>query len=578
MFQKLFRPLIALLLAVLIAASPTTLQTAVAQTTQAKPRGINTSKRVERRTVHIKFTKDSEVSLSNGIFVSAQGVDLGALETALTGSQKISVEGRGNKATTREADPVGYALRNHFKVRFGRDVDVAAIATKLQALPFVEDAYVQQLPAPMPSPDFRTLQSFLKPAPTGVDKTFAASYPGSLGSGVKIVDIEYDWNHNHEDLIRARTARVPNGTPADPFAGSAPSANHGTAVLGELIATNDTSGVAGIANGASIELINAYNLERGWDVAGALRLAGTRTKAGDVILLEQQADGPSTADGDYVPIEWHPDVYDAVVALTKTGRIVVEAGGNGNQNLSDSSLFGASFPAGKPDSGALIVGAGAHCAGTQMRSRMYFSNYGNRIDVQGPGECVVTTGYGDMYGTTANNFYTQRFAGTSSASPVVAASAAVFSASYQKINGRAPTPLELRMLMVATGTPQNVAAGTLPGKIGAYPNLAKLLPSADTKAPSAPTNFKVAISAGKPLLTWTAATDNAKVSSYQIYRDGVLYKTVTGTSFHDTAAVSGRIYAYKVRALDAKPNYSAFTIQIKIAMPVSATSVTYLSR
>jgi chitodextrinase len=36
-------------------------------------------------------------------------------------------------------------------------------------------------------------------------------------------------------------------------------------------------------------------------------------------------------------------------------------------------------------------------------------------------------------------------------------------------------------------------------------------------------------------LSWTASTDNVGVTGYDIYKDGVLYATVTGT----TATVSG---------------------------------------
>lgn len=572
MLHKAFRTLFAVVLAVVIAASPMALGHSEAQVSPAETKGINSSRRVEKRVVHIKFTKDSEISLMDGTFVSAVGTDTSALEKILADAKKIAVERKGNKATTRDADPVGYALRNHYRVRFARDADVNTIAIQLQQLPYVEEAYVQQLPVQQPSPNFRSLQTYLNTAPTGVDQNFAAAYPGGMGSKVKIVDIEYDWNTNHEDLTKARAARIPNGTPADPFAPSYPSANHGTGVLGEMIANNDGSGVTGTAYGSSIELINSYNLERGWDVAGALQLAGTRTKAGDVILLEQQADGPSSAAGDYVPIEWHPDVYDAVVALTKTGRIVVQAAGNGNQNLDNTTLFGSSFPAGKPDSGALIVGAGAHCAGTStpVRSRMSFSTYGKRVDVQGPGECVMTTGHnyydsGAYYGTTMNNYYTSGFAGTSSASPVVAASAAVFSSTYQTLNGRVPSPLELRMLMIASGSPQNVSTGALPGKIGSQPNLAKFLPTADMAAPIAP-RIGQTLYTTKPTIKWTASTDNVKVTNYQIYRNGVLYKTVSSSTlgYVDSAAVKGQTYRYKVRAMDAKPNYSAFSAEAVI--------------
>ena len=72
----------------------------------------------------------------------------------------------------------------------------------------------------------------------------------------------------------------------------------------------------------------------------------------------------------------------------------MEPAGNGNENLDDTSLFGSSFPDGKPNSGAIIVGAGAACAGgAPGRSRLGFSDYDSRVNLQGLGECVTTTGY-----------------------------------------------------------------------------------------------------------------------------------------------------------------------------------------
>jgi hypothetical protein len=55
------------------------------------------------------------------------------------------------------------------------------------------------LPLP-PTPDFSALQSYLGPAPTGIDSRHAWSRPGGRGTGVRIVDIESCWNFGHEDL------------------------------------------------------------------------------------------------------------------------------------------------------------------------------------------------------------------------------------------------------------------------------------------------------------------------------------------------------------------------------------------
>ena len=113
---------------------------------------------------------------------------------------------------------------------------------------------------------------------------------------------------------------------------------------------------------------------------------------------------------------------------------------------------------------------------------MSFSTYGTRVDLQGWGQCVTTTGYGDAYsGGTPNSFYTSTYAGTSSASPMVAAAAATYSSLYQAKHGVAPTPRLVRDRLVATGTRQDASS---PGHIGPLPNLKAAALDFDTTPPT----------------------------------------------------------------------------------------------
>ena len=124
-------------------------------------------------------------------------------------------------------------------------------------------------------------------------------------------------------------------------------------------------------------------------------------------------------------------------SATSQGIIVVEAAGNGGENL-DGLEYGSPFPAGRPDSGAIIVGAGAApgCGTARRPARAVVSTYGTRVDVQGWGECVTTTGYGQLQsGADENVFYTSQFNGTSSASAIVAAAAAALSSAREQSTG-----------------------------------------------------------------------------------------------------------------------------------------------
>ncbi|MFF2847989.1 discoidin domain-containing protein [Streptomyces sp. NPDC058001] len=81
----------------------------------------------------------------------------------------------------------------------------------------------------------------------------------------------------------------------------------------------------------------------------------------------------------------------------------------------------------------------------------------------------------------------------------------------------------------------------------------------DTQAPTAPGSLAYTEPAtGQIKLTWTASTDNVKVTAYDIYANGVLRSTVDGavTTYTDTRPASETV-AYYVRAKDAAGNQSA---------------------
>ncbi|MAY52539.1 MAG: hypothetical protein CMC75_04665 [Flavobacteriaceae bacterium] len=89
--------------------------------------------------------------------------------------------------------------------------------------------------------------------------------------------------------------------------------------------------------------------------------------------------------------------------------------------------------------------------------------------------------------------------------------------------------------------------------------------SSDTEAPTAPSNLVVTgytdVSVG---LSWNASTDNIAVTGYEVYVDGVLNQTVTGTSLSLLGLSSNTVYEFYVRAKDATPNYSDISNSVQI--------------
>ena len=160
----------------------------------------------------------------------------------------------------------------------------------------------------------------------------------------------------------------------------------------------------------------------------------------------------------YGPIESIGSVRDAIRAAVDKGIVVVEPAGNGNMDLADmgvSYLQGQTAPG---HSGALIVGAGGSdqaATGPSSRRRAAGSNYGSRVDLQGVGVGVVTSGYGDGLGGADDRAYTSCFDGTSSASATVAAAVAALQSGAKAQNaGAALTPGQVRSLLLETGLTQ----------------------------------------------------------------------------------------------------------------------------
>jgi serine protease len=445
--------------------------------------------------IHLKFRQDTRVRLRDGRFVSLGDDDLSALEDVLDDHPGLTPSRLFDKRSEEELEAEKQRVERlsgreqgdknlYFRLSFpAKPLDeVGALIDALNALEVVELAYpesAEELDPTSHTDDYRPFQGYRVGAPGGIDADAARTVPGGRGQNVQIIDIERFFNPDHEDLPTVTV--YDNGDPLTAF--SAPF-DHGTAVLGQIFGLDNGFGVLGLADQAAPAFVS-----RADGTSNAIDVATANSLAGDVILLEVQLAGAnggctSASQVGCVAVEFEQANYDAIVTATSAGINVVQAAGNGSQDL-DSAAYDATFGT-RPDSGSIIVGAGAadpgagvagNCTPTAPpRGRLNFSTFGSRVDLQGWGQCVTSTGYGNLQGSPdSDDAYTGTFSGTSSASPIVTAAVGIVSSVAQE-QGTPLTPVEIRDLLATTGTPQDTTSpGALAGAIGPLPNLGAAL-------------------------------------------------------------------------------------------------------
>ena len=262
-------------------------------------------------------------------------------------------------------------------------------------------------------------QGYLDAAPGGVDARYAWTWPGGGGAGVRIIDCEWGWHFDHEDLTGNQGGIVVGTGSTD--------RNHGTAVLGEIGGDRNAFGITGICPDAVISAAafsgpTAATSGRGRPArrrrhhpAGdpPARAAAQLRRGGRTSWATSPSSGgrtTSTPSATRSPGASSSSRPPATAPRTSTTRSTTPAGGL-------PRLVDQPFQRRNRDSGAVVVGAGAPPPGTHGlhrgadRSRLDFSNWGALIDAQGWGREVTSTGYGDLQGGATSG------SGTRTASP-----------------------------------------------------------------------------------------------------------------------------------------------------------------
>ncbi|WP_421655935.1 S8 family peptidase [Leptothermofonsia sp. ETS-13] len=426
--------------------------------------------------VVVKFQDDLELPYEDGVEVVIQNRQLGpweqlareypgiTLKRLYTSVDSRKIQELVNQA--RQLDP-GYRpsrLANYFVINCPPGVEPESLVKILSSWQAVQTVYFDppgDEPFVNPADDPRSGdQGYLNSAPQGIDARYAWQFAGGNGAGLRVIDLERGWTLNHEDLA-AQGATLLHGSIRDG------SRAHGTAVLGELAAVDNTLGCIGITpNVASVDVVSYWGSTR----PDAIMAAIANLSAGDVLLLEAQLSIP---DWPNMPIEVLDAEFDAIRLATALGILVVEAAGNGSNDLdtytdgAGNAIFNRTAP-GFRDSGAIMVGA---ASSTIPHTRLGFSNFGSRIDCYAWGENVNTCSSNDA---GAIDQYTEFFNGTSSASPIITGAALAVQGLAEANLGARFTPQQLRAILSdpALGTASNDPASD---RIGVMPNLKAII-------------------------------------------------------------------------------------------------------
>ncbi|AYY82114.1 S8 family serine peptidase [Proteus vulgaris] len=319
---------------------------------------------------------------------------------------------------------------------------------------YVQTVPIQPIEPPNITPDFTQYQQYLyEPEKTvNINKIIGLGVLGAwkqeaYGQGVQVADIEWDFNLSHHDLS------TDNITSLLPFNEKTSQADHGTAVAGLIMGKKDGKGITGLAY--KLDMFYAIS-ELTCGRIDAIIASKRILHAGDIVLYEMQTICEHQA---YVPADYEMHIWEATRALTDAGIIVIMAAGNGGVDL-DLPAYESYRQ--RNDNNSIRVGAGS----PYTLNRLPFSTHGSPIHVQAWGEDVATAGYGDLFRSDDNHTYTANFSGTSSASALVAGAAAVIQSWYKNHTNSVLTPIQMRDLLIRTGTfPQ------LNDKIGPLPNV-----------------------------------------------------------------------------------------------------------
>jgi subtilisin family serine protease len=315
-------------------------------------------------------------------------------------------------------------LSNFLRVQLPEETDLAEAVGKLLEVPEILAA----VPVPVAIPASITgdpltgsSDQLASDPSTGLESQwyiyrcgFDKAWEQSDGSQVVVADIDFGYRLSHEDIApNVNSARAFNSFDGSTNVGQGGKIFHGTGVLGLMGASLNSKGMVGTAFAAELWPIQANTGASqlpGNAFANAIEWVCGQDSGGKrkVINLEVQ----TGAFGNYEQI---PSVNLAIRRAIARNVVVCVAAGNGNRDatIADDNLTPI------PPTGSILVGATVYDPADNPRA--WFSNFGSTVVVSAPGD----SDHDVTCSASADTAYTNKFGGTSGATPKVAGTVAL---------------------------------------------------------------------------------------------------------------------------------------------------------
>jgi len=418
------------------------------------------------------------------------------LFTSLTAGQITALMEKAGRAVPAYAGP---NLFSYYAVDCAPEINLVELQDTLQKLEMIELVYIlTAAQSPHSELQAETLlfpQGYLNKAPEGLDVFYAWKFNGGKGNNlVKFIDIEQGWQLS-QNLINITTLPL-SGVNELSFR------EHGFAVLNIIAKKENTKGSIGITPKASGHIISEWRSGNTPNQADAILSAIHYLNEGDILLLESQSYNADTGSKLW-PVEIQDACFWAIRMATALGITVIEAAGNGDAAGGAGNNLDHFLDNGKKildtgskdfrDSGAIMVTAAS--LNTDHR-KIYYANYGNRIDCYAWGEGVVASGEFTQPGQRDVFDYSIKLNGTSAAAAIIAGAAIAVQSLVAAMYNTRLSPLQMRWLLSNEAYGTASVNGKMQDKIGVMPDLRKIIdscllvsPAGNNKIPSPHQNY-----------------------------------------------------------------------------------------